>query len=93
MNFHEGEVHWCKLVSSAAECTYKANRRQRRCHCYKIADMQTYLFDDTLGISDIRTILMTVNKEKAAVSEVEHHGSKFLAEPGQWTTVKRDEQR
>ena len=27
------------------------------------------------------------------MSEVEHHGSKFLAKPSQWATVKRDEQR
>ena len=42
--------------------------------------MHTYLFDDTLGISDIRPIFMTVNKGKVALIELEHHGSKLLAE-------------
>ena len=42
--------------------------------------MHTYLFDDTLGISDIWTIFMTVNKGEGALSELEHHGSKLLAQ-------------
>ena len=48
-----GSLEACKLVSNTAECTYKINEEKRTCHCFKIADMHTYLFDDTLEISDI----------------------------------------